>query len=459
MLANNEPVQDINLEQVFSTMLNEIPWASLRVHVQANSQLLKLCTAGGHRVEPKSRKRVQDVILKEARKAEFSQNFCNGLFATWYPVHKDLHKTLEDYFHSDEYKKYREEHELDETDYVLPDDVFEETFRLEELEPWRVLLCFSPLQFNPEQMKRVVSDSEGNVELLRRSREQSDRIKELEKENERLAAEAERLKASQVQAAEAALEHRKAYRALRSAADALEKKLETSLADNKKLHHALAESEAKLKYSKAVAAAGLKKEVSQLSSDLTRVEAQLAEWQSKYEQERVRSRGLSQQLEETEQLLADEQEKLKESAAEIEALNSFPNLLLDKFDWRKVSVALKLTPALQRQFNSLIRRLNYEEDRSLSIEGTLSEFWTSLMAKETELIESIAKSNTSEVISGDVEDYWLELTDAFEDARIGLEARTMLLKMLHEIFYQVLDMESLEAPKILQKKSRTAKKT
>ena len=47
--------------------------------------------------------------------------------------------------------------------------------------------------------------------------------------------------------------------------------------------------------------------------------------------------------------------------------------------------------------------------------------------------------------SGDVEAFWRNLTDVFDDVYIGLEARTILMRMLQEIFYQTLDMKDLES--------------
>ena len=192
----------------------------------------------------------------------------------------------------------------------------------------------------------------------------------------------------------------------------------------------------------------MKLATARLEADLKRVQDLLAAWQDKYEQQRVQNRELESLIQEARKQVAEAKATVKARDAEMAAMASFADLLLGRFDWPKVGAQMKLTPTLRRQFNSLIKRLNYEEDRSLVLEGTLPQFWDGLIAEERELVTKIAQSNTLEVANGDVAGFWAELTDTFEDVRIGLEARTVLLKILQEIFYQVLEMGDLKAPAI-----------
>jgi len=203
-----------------------------------------------------------------------------------------------------------------------------------------------------------------------------------------------------------------------------------------------------LKQQKAAAKKEAKSDVTRLGKEVKRLEEQLTSWQGKYEEQRVDTKTCEERIIELEKALKDRQDEIKALNERAAILESFPDLLLDRFDWPKVGGQMKLTPALKRQFNSLIKKLRYEEDRTLSIEGSITDFWTRLMATEKALVENIAESNSREVMTGDVPGYWLSLTDSFEDVRIGLEARCVLLKMLHEIFYQVMEMGDLEAPKL-----------
>ena len=80
------------------------------------------------------------------------------------------------------------------------------------------------------------------------------------------------------------------------------------------------------------------------------------------------------------------------------------------------------------------------------------------MDQEKKLLDLVAHSNTLEVSHGTVEEFWNGIKESFDDVTIGLEARLMLLKLLKEIFYQVVDMEDLEKPVLpMLAASRTAR--
>ena len=448
MLGDNEPIQGIDLGDVLALMVGELPWPTMQACVQANAQLVKLCTLGGHRLGAKQRKRVEKILRKEAEKAEYSQAFCSGLFAGWYPVHKTLHKALEDHFHSEEYKKYREEHELEDDAYVLTDEKFEEFFELDKLEQWQILLCFSPLKFSTSQAGKVLGDSEGAADLLRRLRETEERLAGVENDRTRLRGEHDNLRTQHEQASLEAQTQRRAQRDLKVVCEGLEKKLEQAQNENRKLRAELAAAERSRAALEKRIAAETEKATVRIAGDLKRLQEQLAEWQDKYEQQRVNNRQLESDIAAARAATAAAEESLEQNRQEMAVMCSFADLLIGRFDWPKIGAQMKMTPVLKRQFNSVIRKLTYEEDRSLSLDGTLATFWDQLMSKEKTLIDCIAESNTREVMAGDVEAYWLELTDAFEDVRIGLEARCVLLKTLHEIFYQILEMDDLEVPKL-----------
>ncbi len=458
MLENSENLKGLDRSAILARMVGELPWANLRAYVQANAQLLKLCTAGGHRLDPKRRKRVEKLVLREMEKTDLSAASCSGLFAVWYPVHENLHKTLEDHFHSDEYKAYREENELAEEDYVLTPEKFDEFFQIDDLDEWRALLCFSPLEFTDEQAAKILDDSQGNARLLERIRTLEAEAATNEKRQSQLEAENSRIKEAERQAAAAAQEAKKTIRTLRAENESLGKKLEIALADAKKLRAQIEKSGLVQEKNEARIKAEVRKTGARLQNDLARAESELAEWTGKYEDQRVENRQLQEDIAKAGKRLLETEKKCEKLVAENQYLNAFADLILDHIDWAKVGGQMKLTVAMRRQFNSLIRKLNYEEDRTLTIEGTLREFWDGLLVLEKELIQSIALSNTQEVMAGEVEGYWLGLTDAFGDVKISLEARLILLNMLQEIFYQVIEMGDLEAPVIPvpTKKSKSA---
>lgn len=444
MLENNQTPEGVDREKIFSQMLSELPWASFRACVQSNAQVAKRCTAGGFRMDPKNRKRLTKVVLKEARKEDFSETFCGTVFAHWYPLHEDLHEKLESYFHSDEYAAYRKENDLDEDTYVLTDEKFNEFLDPKHLEQWRILLCFSPLKFTDEQAKRILNESQGSEDLLEKLRDLESRVDTLQKERERATRETERLREDQKEARSEVQELRQERRKLTTEVSRLQNKFEASQTENRKFREQLEAKEAEATEKIKETSQSHATEARRLQKDVEAVREELRDWRTRYEEQKAQTRHLKEDVQGAEKRLREKEQEVQAHRDRIKELNGFANLILDNIDWPRAGAAMKLTPSLKRQFNSLIKKLNYEEDRALTIEGTLPEFWGRLQETEKQLIDTLAESNSREVMTGEVEDFWRSLTDAFSDVAIGLEARCVLLKMLQEIFYQTLEIEDLE---------------
>ena len=445
MLANNEPVQGVDLAATFEIMLRDLPWNDLKIYVQANAPVLKRCTVGGHRLEKKHRKRSEGFIVKEAVKAEFSQTFCSGLFAQWYPVHAELHGELEGYFHSDEYAAYRTEHELTEDDYVLSDELFDKFFDVKDLPKWRVLLCFSPLQFSSQQAERVLADGGASEVFMAQLEDSKGALDALAREKAKLGNENDDLRNRLKQLTEEAQEVRNERKALRAELATFQKRFEASQNENKRLRGDLSDKHETLQEHQEQAGDKIAREANRFKRDLERSGKELENWQSRYESQRSANRGLTQQLKEIEEALSHQKNVAKTCQRNADESRHFANALLAQIDWPEVGAQLHLTPQLKRKFNSLVKKLNYDENRALSLGGTLPEFWGKLQEQERRLVDAVAASDVREIQDGDVEAFWRGLTDSFEDVYIGLEARALLLKMLQEIFYQTLDMEDLKS--------------
>jgi hypothetical protein len=448
MLGNNEPIEGVELPDVFMAMLRELPWSSLRAYIQSNAQVLKRCTVGGHRLEPKGRKRFEKVLLKEAQKGDFPEGLTSSLFAYWYPVHEELHQKLEDYFHSDEYKEYREKNELDEDDYVLPDDKFDEFFQAKDIPKWRILLCFSPLKMTGGQADKVLGEAGGNEVLVKDNARLKEDLDRARSDSERLQNENRDLRARLDKTTSDAQEIREERKELRKEREALQVKFETAQTENRRLREELARQQEQLHSHKEAAVEEVAKESGKLERDNARLREELENWQRNYEKQRVQARELGEALAEANRKLATKKQALRQTEKEVAVVNRFADSILARVEWTEVSKQLKATPQIKRKFNSLIKKLNYEEDRSLSLGGTLEEFWSALQDEESKLVKAVAKSDVLEVQSGDVEQYWRQLTDVFEDVHISLEARTILLRVLQEIFYQTLEMDDLEEAKL-----------
>lgn len=453
MLGNNGPIENVDLSEAFAQMLRELPWKTLRTVVQSNNQLHKRCTLGGHRLEPKQRKRIEKVLVSEAEKADFQPSFTNTIFAVWYPLQGEVHEKLEAYFHSEEYESYREEHDIEEDRYVLPDDRFEECFSVSDLSRWRLLVCFSPLEFSEDQAKTILEGSGGNQELVDQMERQENELEESRRalsvrDNELNQARKEGEKAQTT-----AQSLRQEKKELAAEVRQLRQQFETSQAENRKLRTEIGEKERQAHHSTQSAEEQRDREVTRLKKELAGHQEELDLWQNRYEEQRVQAKQLREQLDSARRDLRDRDATLEDLNQHMEEHNAFADLILDRIDWPDIARQMKLTPALRRQFNNLIRRLDYEEDSTLTIEGQLTDFWNRMVEKEQQLISNVAASNNAEVAEGDVDSFWLNLTDDFEDVKISLEARAILLKLLQDIFYQTLQMDDLEKPRIPTRKA------
>ena len=448
MLGNNEPIKDVDLDEVFAMMVRELPWSSLRAYIQSNAQVLKRCTIGGHRLEPKGRKRFEKILLQEAKKNDFQQTMTSSLFAYWYPVHESLHKKLEDYFHSDTYKKYRKKEKLDDDAYVLPDTRFKKYFDPKELPQWRVLLCFSPLQMTHDQAEKVLKDAGGNEVLIKETLTLKEELGNTQSEVEKIKNENKELRARLEKIGGEDQELRNERKQLRKDVEALTLKFETAQAENRKLRDQMSDTEETIESHKAEASKIVEKKSNRFAKENARLKDELDTWQKNYEKQRVQARELSDALAAAKRALAEQKKAVKETSGEIEAVRKFADAILGQIDWIEVGKQLKATPMIKRKFNSLIKKLNYEEDRSVTLGANLENFWAALQEEETRLVKAVAQSDVLEVQSGDIEGYWRQLTDVFEDVHISLEARDILLRVLQEIFYQTLEIDDLKKVKL-----------
>ncbi len=444
MLGNNEPIAGIDLADVFAAMLRELPWNSLRAYLQANAPLLKRCTVGGHRLETKHRKRFEQLLLQEARKCEFAQSFYNAIFAYWYPVHEELHQKLEGYFHSDQYTEYRQANEIDEDAYVLSPDKFAEFFDPKDLPRWRILLCFSPLRMTPEQAEQVLQNAGGNEVLIKQVDHLKEDLAHALGDKERLANENKEMRTRLEKLAVEVQELRNERKGLKKESETLAARCETAQAESRRWREESATRAQEVQQAQKVVKDAIAREAAKFERDLSRLNDELDTWRKNYEKQRVLARESQEALETAEKTLAGKEQQLQERHQQVNTLQQFADAILARLDWQEIARQLKTTPLMTRKLNSLIKKLNYEEDRSLSLGGTLEQFWTALQEEESRLVHAIAQSDVHEVQQGNVEAYWRGLTDVFEDVHISLEARGVLLHMLQEIFYQTLEMEDLE---------------
>ena len=458
MLENNEKIQGVNLSAVYSGMVKELPWSVMLAYINANANLLKMCTIGGHRLDPNKRERFEKIINREAEKANYSEIVCNGVFASWYPVHTELHKGLEDYFHSDEYKAYREGLGLGEDDYVLPDEKMDSMFRVEDIGFWRILLCFSPLKFTKAQADKILNNKEGSAELVDRLKTLEAELAATQRKVEQATAEAERLRKKQSEDANEIQELKKANRQYRSDLENTQRKLESSQAEIRHSSQRASEASAKIEEIEAHVRDESQRAIARVQNELDRVTKELQSWQSRYQEQKTANRQLEEGMAEADKNRQKAETEKAEMEKEVSECQGFADIILSRINWPQIGAAMKLATAYRKNLNSLLKKLNYEEDRTLTIEGTLPEFWNNLAAGDASLIKKLANSSMEELATGDINAYWQEVSGQFKDVVQNMEARLALLNIMQDLFFQTLEMSDLDVAK-LPSKSKAKKKS
>lgn len=456
MLGNNEKIQGVSIPDMFSQMLSELPWRTLSQYISGNAQLLKVCTFGGHRIDPQQRPRLTKQVINEAVKTDYSDSTCSALFAAWYPVHAELHAKLEGYFNSDEYKEYRKENKLNDVDYALSDDKFREFFQVSDLKAWKILLVFAPLKFTKEQADQILNHQEGSEELLERIKELEARLSEADRKASSASGELEKARQQQQSAENELKEARHQIRTQKGDLEALNQKFLSSSAEVKRLSGLLSSRSEELEKRAATASENAERVTTRLQAELSRLKEELNGWQNKFQEQLQANRQIQNDAANTEARAGKSNAERDAAIKKLDESKKFVDLLLSRIDWAKLGSQLKLSPTLRKNFNSMLKRLNYEENLSLTIEGTLPQFWSRLQKKEGELIQRIAASSTLEVEKGDMKGFWEEVKDSFAEVQTSIEARLFMLGFIHELLFAIYVPEQLAAPTIpapLKKKS------
>ena len=459
MLGNSEKIENVDRKAVFNKMLAEVPWENLKAYILSNAQLTKLCTSGGFRLDIKFRKRAEAFIQRDVEKSDYSEIQCNGVFASWYPVHKELHEALENYFHSEEYEKYRQENGIAEDEYVLPDDKFNELYSISEFEAWRMLLCFSPLKFTHAQAEKILEDKKDDAALMERLTKAEAERDELAKKNSSMAAELERIRAKQQADQNEMQELRRQGRQMKADLEQAQKRADTAIAEMRRANQQASQAGQAIEQREAEIRAELGRVSQRQQGEIERLGKELAAWQARHEEQCGLNRGLTERAAAAERRSLDSMNARLEMEKKLNANGVLVDALLARIDWPHVGSSMKLTPTMKRNFNSLVKRLDYDEDKSLTIEGTLQSFWGRLQTRELTLIDAIAKSSVKELEKGSIEDYWRNIADMFPEVQIDLEARITMLNILQDIFYQSYTDEELQTPVIPTKPAKKTKKT
>ena len=453
MLGNNEKIQGVNIPDLFAQMVGELPWRTLSRYINDNAQLLKICTIGGHRIDPNQRQRLEKHVVNEAAKNDFSEVACQPLFGAWYPVHEQLHQQLEDYFHSDEYKAYRVEHKLTEEDYVLPDEKFDAFYDFKENKAWRLLLAFAPLKFTADQAAKILDNQAGAAELQEKLTALESQLAVASKKASDATAEAERVRAQLQSSASEIQELKKQQRTLRGELDAANQKFASASAEARRLSAKLSETDEAAKKRAQEANESADRMVARLQAELEKCKTELNNWQNKYQEQLLANRQIVSDAKAVDSKAEAANADKQKAVDELRSYQKFVDLLLDRIDWRSLGSQLKITnPTMKMGFGRIIKKINYDQNATGTLEEALPKFWGDFTSRERELINKIANSSTLEVRQGDMEGFWNEVKDSFESVQGSLEARLFMLAFIRELLFAIYTPEQLQTPNIPQEK-------
>lgn len=446
MLGNIEKFPELKRGEIFAEMVADLPWRALNAYVSGNAQLLKLCTLGGQRIKPEQRKRIERQIINEAQKNGYSEVTCNALFAVWYPVHEQLHNRLEEYFKSQEYTQYRADNKLGEGDYVLSAEKFTAFFQANEKREWIILLEFSPLKFTDEQAEAVLHCETSSADLAKQVAELEARLAEASRKAAAAGGELAALREQQQKDGGEIQNLKKQLREQKAESEAVAQKLQSAVAENRRLAGVLAASGADAQKREKDVNDKAARDTARLQTEVQRLQSELNGWQNKYQAQLLANRKIVEDAAKDAARAEGAQKECAVALAKLEKSHKFVDELLSRIDWAKLGAQLKTNAAMRRNFNSLIKRLNYEEDLSLTVEGTLPEFWQRLSERENALIAKIASSNTAEVADGDMEGFWNSVEEEVVEVQGTLEARIFMLSFISELLFTIYTAEQLESP-------------
>ena len=281
-------------------------------------------------------------------------------------------------------------------------------------------------------------------------------ISEADRKASSASGELEKARQQQQSAENELKEARHQIRTQKGDLEALNQKFLSSSAEVKRLSGLLSSRSEELEKRAATASENAERVTTRLQAELSRLKEELNGWQNKFQEQLQANRQIQNDAANTEARAGKSNAERDAAIKKLDESKKFVDLLLSRIDWAKLGSQLKLSPTLRKNFNSMLKRLNYEENLSLTIEGTLPQFWSRLQKKEGELIQRIAASSTLEVEKGDMKGFWEEVKDSFAEVQTSIEARLFMLGFIHELLFAIYVPEQLAAPTIpapLKKKS------
>lgn len=444
-------------DESFQFLIEALKWGDIKQVISANRKIRRLYELGGFSLNRPNKKRGGKILVKALDgNSPNTEGIILNLFFRWYHKNenKDVKSYLDSHFESESYIEWVKENDIDEESYYLDKDKFGGFCDYLNQKKARIFLFFSPIVFSEAQATDLCAISSKSA-LKTVDEELSRKLNKLEKRLEASEAKRKELNKnlrderksssiirSQLKNISAEVTKNQIEREvdLKKVLD-LESKLKSYSITNKELASKMRDLEKKRSESEAICKK-VENELRQeriLKSDLAiglenqrEVNLALGNRCDILENER---KSLQKEGENKQVLIDVQQAKLTEfhgnvaSSSERALIELVISMLEEK---KSIQSALAENSQTLRSFEKLVK-LKENEGENFSFE----KFWSSLARKELEKINRISQLTGKDLDEGEFASSWLETKDLFEDLEYLLQAKTVLVKTIHEVFHEI----------------------
>lgn len=458
-------------EKNLKVLLGKLNWSGLKEVISNSQTMRRAYEAGGFQLRRPNVKRAVDVVSKILRESDQQTSKIKiNLFLSYYqqPENREVALYLDKYFESDDYKKAANKQELKNCRYRLNNEKFQSFCSFLDKEKASLFLYFSPIIFTEEQANFLndfsapVGDVNDSLVLATKTRVYEDKIRSLEvalrQSSSKLVSEQKQLtktktelkrSASSVKTKERHLELEKTKTAELSAKvnesakriDSLSSASQARKKQIDKLESTLRKSEGALKEER-VKSEGLNNTLQDLKNSLKKSEANYSAERDELTRIKSELRGSVSSLKISEHHLEREKAKCAELSLKLEELQNssgkpgsdslIENLVRPLLSDERLSSLLNNNDREISDFRSLVQK-----DLDVGKEISFSEFWENLRSKEEGLVKSISQLTTNYFYAENSNDKWLNAEDAFEDLNYSIQAKAVLVRLIHESFKEL----------------------
>jgi len=399
--------------RLVNSILDKLPWKYIKEYVLQNPILLENFKRGGFELKAKNKSHAINIIL-----SNLTEKARSDLFFIWYKNISEHSDLLDDYFNSDEYKKWMKSKKLENGEYALPNPKFYKLcFRLSKQDA-QVFLYLSPIKFSEEQIQLLLEipdekrkNNNEYLELLKKYNKAQEKIGKIESVQSRLKRELSNASRD------------------RSLSDKLKIEAENLKKQIKKVQFEKSE---------------LQKEIESTSK---LAEHKMIEMHTEYEKEKnnallkveelkILLNQAKKQIEIKEKLVKALQLKVEKYEKE---KDDFFCIILDKIDIHELISEINEPDEVKELLEKIVKIPEKDEPEGAGgREMILKDFWENSLRIEEKILNKILTIDASSVKEGDYFKDWGEHADDFIDLKHTLRAKIVLINLLYEILRKQL---------------------